>query len=449
MKENTKNSSILSMILFITIVTLVNATQQIIPPNLNAISIYFGFGGEISQLGILTSAFTILSGIAMVIFGYLSDKIVRKWIVFIGTIIYSIFSIAIMVIPAGINGYILFFFLTCMTGIGYGAIIPSIFSLIGDLIKKDDRSKGFSFFSIASLLGMGIGVVLATAFGENGWKTPYFVIGIAGLINTLIILFFKEPSRLGKDTSLSADKDAVEYSYRIKKDDLKVIFKKKSNIWLIINFCDTVPTGIILFLLYSYMEEVHNISEEVTLIILVLILLSTLFGTVIFGSIGDKRFKNGNKKARVNLALMANVVPIPFVFIALIIPFELSDGAGIGDLFSNPGSIIMILLMVIGLFINGAVNGSWYATIVDLNLPEHRGTILATANFFDILGKSIGPLIGAIIADNINIMAGMISSIFFWIVLPFFWIAVVKNFLPEYEETEKIFAERISELERN
>ena len=429
---------ILSIVLFITIVTLISSISNMISPNLLIISNYFGFGGNTTPLGILTFSFTILTGIAMLIFGFLADKIIRKWIVFIGTIIFSIFSFATMFVPSGSIGYCLFFFLTIMTGIGYGALIPCIFSLMGDIVSKEDRSKGFSFFSISSLIGMAVGTGLATFLGSIDWRISYSIIGIAGFISALLFIFFKEPSRAGKDYSYMLEKDAVEYTYRINFSDLKVIFRKKANVWLIINFVDTIPTGIILFLLFAYMEDYHGISSDVTLLFLILILLATLVGTIVFGFIGDKQFKQGSKKARVKLALFGNIVPIPFIFIALIIPFKAPD--------LIPGIIIWLILFMIGIFINGAVNGNWYATVVDLNLPEHRGTVLATSNFFDIIGRAIGPLIGSIFADTFGFVYGMLISIFFWILIPFFWIAVLKNIVSDMDATEKIFTERLESL---
>lgn len=448
MDVKSKNSSVFSLFLFITIVAIVYSTQNMISPNLISISAYFGFGGDATGLGVLTFWFTILSGISMVIFGYLADKITRKWIVFFGTMVYSFFALLTIFVPSGISGYYLFFFLTCMTGVGFGAIIPSIFSLIGDLVPKDDRSKGFSFFSIASLLGMALGIGLATFAGTPDWRVPIFVIGIVGLIDGAFILLLKEPPRIGKDNLFLLEKTDIEYTYRIKKDDLKDIFKKKSNIWLILNFVDTIPTGIILFLLFAYMEEVHNVPNSNALIFLIFILLSTLIGTIIFGIIGDNRFKRGQKKARVYLALIANIGPIPFVFIALILPFTAPDNASVSDLFLIPGALLFLILLSIGLFINGANNGSWYATVVDINLPEHRGTVLATANFFDIIGRAIGPLLGAIIADSLGLLAAMMVSIIFWIFLPLFWIPVLKNVIPEMEKTEQIFNERLNSIKK-
>jgi len=436
MNEISKKMPLLSIILFVLIITLINSVSNMISPNLLVISSYFGFGGDTAPIGVLTFSFMIFTGITMLIFGYLADKIVRKWIVFFGSLIFSIFSLFTITVPTGIIGYSVFFFLTILTGIGYGALIPSIFSLMGDMVSREDRSKSFSFFSIASLFGIVFGSALATYAGSTDWRFPFLVIGIVGILASLLFLLFKEPSRLGKDHSF--DIDAVDYSYRIKLSDVRIIFKKKANVWLVINFVDTIPTGIILTLLYAYMEVYHGITADETVLIFLIILVNIILGTVLFGYIGDKKFKKGNKKARVLLALFGNIAPIPFLFVALIIPFSAPN------LF--PGLLIWIVLFSIGMFTNGAVNGNWYATVVDLNLPENRGTVLATSNFFDIIGRAIGPLIGTIIADIFGFVIGMMISIFFWIFIPFFWIPVLKNVVREIESTEKEFDERIKSL---
>jgi MFS family permease len=438
MKKGTNNLSLLSFILFILIATLISSISNMISPNLIAISYYFGFSGDTTPLGVLTFSFTLATGIFMLIFGYLADKITRKWIVFCGALIFSLFALLTIVVPSGGRGYVLFFFITIITGIGYGALVPSIFSLIGDIISRESRSKGYSFFSIASFFGIVVGTGLATFIGSSDWRVPFFIIGFMGLIATILFIFFKEPSRIGKDESYLLEKDGIEYTYRINFSDLSTIFKKKANIWLVVNFVDNIPSGIILFLLYAYMEEYHGIPSEITIFVMLLILIFIILGTIIFGIIGDRAFRKGNKKARVKLALFGNIFPIPFLFVALIIPFRSPN------LF--PGLFIWIILFMIGMFANGAVNGNWYATVADLNLPEHRGTVLAASNFFDIIGRAIGPLIGAVVADLFEYVFGMMTAIFAWILIPFFWIPVLRNVIKEMNETQSIFEERIQSL---
>lgn len=438
MEKSSTSISTLSLILFIIVVTLINSVSNLIPPNLTTISSYFGFGGDSTPIGFLTFSFTLITGLVMLIFGYLADKIIRKWIVLFGTLIFSLSSLITILVPSGYIGYILFYLFTIINGSAFGALLPSIFSLMGDIISQKDRSKGFSFFSIASLLGIAFGTGLATFAGSSDWRIPYLIIGVVALISTVLFLFFKEPSRIGKDYLYILDEEVIDYSYRINVSDLKVIFKKKANIWLVINFVDTIPTGIILFLLYTYMDEYHGITQETTLFILLFILITLVIGTIIFGFIGDKFFRKGSKKARVKLALFGNIAPIPLIFIALVIPFRAPN------LF--PGIVIWIILFCIGMFTNGAVNGNWYATVVDLNLPEHRGTVLATSNFFDIIGKAIGPLIGSIFRDLFSAVVGMAISIIAWVFIIFFWVPVLRNFINEMDETERIFTTRLEKV---
>ena len=192
MKTNTNNLPLLSFILFILIATLISSISNMISPNLIAISYYFGFGGDTTPLGVLTFSFTLATGFFMLIFGYLADKIVRKWIVCAGAFIFSIFSTFTIIVPTGFTGYIMFFLITVITGIGYGALVPSIFSLIGDIISKESRSKGYSFFSIASFFGIVVGTGLATFVGSSDWRVPFFIIGLMGLLGALLFIFFKE-----------------------------------------------------------------------------------------------------------------------------------------------------------------------------------------------------------------------------------------------------------------
>ena len=105
MNEKTQNSSLFSIVVFIVIIALVNSTQNMISPNLGDISMFFGFGGATAQIGGLTFVFMIISGISIAIFGYLTDKIIRKWLVVLGSLIYSISSIGTMLISPGIIGF--------------------------------------------------------------------------------------------------------------------------------------------------------------------------------------------------------------------------------------------------------------------------------------------------------------------------------------------------------
>jgi MFS family permease len=435
----------LAILLFVVAIAIVYTLQNLISPGLIVMSEYFGFGGETRQLGTLTFTFLIVGGGMTVIFGYLTDKIVRVRIFFIGVLLFAVPATLVLLVGPGRSGYVLFFVLQMVSGAGLGATYPVVFSMTGDIVPIKNRSMGYSYFSIATLAGTVIGNVVGVIFVGIDWRISYALMGFLGLGAAAFALFLKEPSRLGRDFLFSGDKNAVEYSYRIRLADVKQVFLKKTNFWLIINFVSTVPTGIILFLLYKYLQSFHDVPDALAIYFLGLVIVATLVGTLVFGGVSDRLYAK-HRMARVYLALFANVAPIPFVFIGLFIPFWLPPGGTILDLFRIPNAIIVIVLLCTGLFLNGAQSGSWYATVVDINLPEHRGTVLSLANAFETIGRAIGPLIGGFLADAFGVLVGISSSIVFWCAIPLFWIGVIRHFIVDMDDTQRAFKQRLEAL---
>ncbi len=451
-KDLSRKAGFSTFMIFLLIVIFSYTDQNLISPNLNPILADFGFGEDSTPLGFLTFVFTLLSAISMVIFGITTDKYSRKWICFGGSLLYCTFSILSFFAPPGSGGYSYLFFTRAMNGIGMGCVIPTIFSLIGDLVKPTDRSKALSAFSVAGLLGQGVGLFLASGVYEatGSWRLPFLIIGLVNFGCTLLILLVREPTR-GRTEMFIADLVAAGkvYSYTIRRQDLRAILERKSNIWLVINFVDTIPTGIILFLLFRYMQNVHNIDQVSATTVLIVVLLGGIIGTIVFGALSDRYFKRGSLKVRAKFAFLGNLIPIPFLFLAFLIPFRASTGAGIGDLLAMPELVLFIILMFCGLFFNGLVGGNWYATLIDVNLPEHRGTLVATAKFFDLFGNALGPLIGSWFDSTFGSEVGMLSSVIFWAILPLFWIGVLKNVEHDMMFVKKTLQHRGEEMARD
>jgi len=442
----TKYAGTVTIFIFILIVLFSNADQNLISPNLNPILVDFGFGIEdATPIGYITSVATILSAISMVVFGLSADKYSRKWICFGGSLAYCTFSVITYFTPSGPAGYTFFFITRAMNGFAIGCVVPTIFSLLGDLVKPADRSKVLSWFSVAGLLGQGIGLALASGIyaATGSWRLPFLIIASCNIVCTLLIPVVKEPVR-GSTEAFIADLVAQGhvYSYTIRKGDLRAIVERRSNLWLVINFVDTIPAAIILFLMFRYMSLVHNVGQVSTFIVLIAVLVGGIAGNIVFGALADRSFKRGNKKARVNYAFWGNILPIPFAIAAFLVPFQAPDGATIGDLFLIPGLVWMIVALTIALFLNGAVGPNWYSTLMDVNLPEHRGTMVASANLFDLIGKSLAPLFAALFDKLWGTEYGILSAALFWVVLPLFWIEVLRHVEGDMDFVKKTLQER-------
>ena len=68
----------------------------------------------------------------------------------------------------------------------------------------------------------------------------------------------------------------------------------------------------------------------------------------------------------------------------------------------------MFLFIGLGLAASFGGTPNWYASLIDGNLPEHRGTMISVASLADTVGRSIGVAVGGAICTyliNRNVLA--------------------------------------------
>lgn len=95
-------------------------------------------------------------------------------------------------------------------GVGEAGLTPSANSLIGDLFKPNDRGTALGIYYAATAVGAML-AGFAGGYLESivGWRMTFIVLGVAGLVVTIIFyVAFKEPQRgLLDDDSSVAEKD--------------------------------------------------------------------------------------------------------------------------------------------------------------------------------------------------------------------------------------------------
>ncbi|MHA1298182.1 MAG: MFS transporter [Candidatus Helarchaeota archaeon] len=392
---------------------------------------------EQGYLGWVIFGFFIGEASTTMLFGYYSDKYSRRKLLFFGTILFSIFCIVIFINDIFKNYYVLLIFRS-LTAVGLGCSMPIGISMMMDLIPSKNRSNIFGIFLVITFLGGIVGFALGFApnfleqltifiFGINvPWEFPYLFFGIAGLIGAGLLLLFKEPQRAATEEEFTELISKGEiYAYKIKREDLKLIYSRPSNFWLIINFIDTIAPGLLLNWIIYYMEQditFQKVTFFQVAISAVIILVGFLSGTFIFARIGDKR-RAIDKTSRAKVAIWCAIFNVPLIAAAFLF-----------DRFSIPFTI----LLAIGLCIDSGIGPNWYSTLVDVNLPEHRGTMIATATFLDTIGRAIGGLIGG--------YYGLEFSIIFLVLSIFPWIPVFKHIRTDLDEVEGILKERAEKL---
>ena len=159
-----------------------------------------------TMLGWLNSAFIITYMIFSPIFGWLGDKMVRKWIAGVGVIVWSIATI----LSALVRNFMQLFGLRLIFGAGEAGFSTVAPTMIADLYPTGSRSWVLSVFYVAIPVGYALGYIIGGAIGEDfGWRAVFLVVGLPGLLLALPMFFVREPKR-GASENVSAE-DLGEY----------------------------------------------------------------------------------------------------------------------------------------------------------------------------------------------------------------------------------------------
>lgn len=448
MENKTKSQTAMgiTIVLFFLILLFSYADQNLLGPFLNPhLLSFFGSTADslVPKMSIISSVFMFLSGASMVGCAVLADKTSRKWICFGGTSIYAIFSISTILIPDGEVGYVIFFITRALNGIGIGAIVPTIFSMVGDTAHPEKRTAAFAYINVAMILGQLVGMLLGGMMGDI-WRTAYLITGIFSLLLAIGLLWTKEPKRGGAETEFQGIEGA-EYSFRLKKGDFKKMWTNKSNFWLITNFIDCIPSGIAFFLIFKYLEDTRNMDPEMITMVVLVAFIFGIGGALVFGFLGDRLFKK-DRRAKVLIALICNAFPIIFFIFFLMSDYSLPDEATIGDGLAIPGFVIAMGSLILLMFVNQGVGPNWHSTLTDVNLPEHRATVISLASFMDLIGHTLGPIIAGLFTASLGLQAAMWVAVFFWALNVVLWLPIFFYIEKDLDNVHEILQQRALEM---
>jgi MFS family permease len=157
--------------------------RQVFYPLLPEIRTEFGF--SLDQAGLLATGFTLGLALTGLPAGYLLDRLPRRLIVLVSVAVYSLGTIAIP-FATGFADMALY---RLVSGIGEGVQATAVYAIIGAyFFHRRAFAAGFIglAFGLGVFLGPVIGQGLAASFG--GWRAPFYVFGVAGLVMVVLLL---------------------------------------------------------------------------------------------------------------------------------------------------------------------------------------------------------------------------------------------------------------------
>lgn len=454
------------LLLFVSI-----ACANMLIPSYAAVQAEFGISE--SLLAIPDAFFVLVSALFALLWGYYTDRIDRTKVIMAGAFSWTIG----MMLTASSSSYIMLIISRMLSGAGLGCVLPVGYSIISDAIPPDERSGWFGTLAILSSISNGVGQALSSFIGPiwrvpyffPTWRFPFFLLSCISIVIVFLLFFVKIPKRGVKEEELF-DLVALnlEYSYTISKEDLSKIVKKKTNQYLVFqNFFTIIPGTITIFFLTSmlnlyYLPGVPAVIRLQTATLLAGILgVGYIIGNLVLSYLGDVLYRR-NKKNRTRLGLVCMILAFPFYIITLLLitpvtaidisypdPIPTSEITNyifitLGRIFSEyPNYIYYFIFGLIGTILIAGPVANRNAVMIDVNLPEHRGTSISFLNLSEQVGKSMTLFASYFLISFLGgIYNMMFFSIFFWIPACILWFFASRSVGKDLTAKSMILSER-------
>lgn len=145
------------------------------------------FSSNFLLIGIAFGIYGLSRAIFQIPFGYFSDKIGRKNVLFFGMLLFGILTFIIGFVSS-IYELILLRFLQ-----GVAAESSVAFALVSDTVPENDRTKAMAFLGIPIGLSFVVGIVMGPFLSYYfGYPFLFYLSGILGIISAFFILIWVE-----------------------------------------------------------------------------------------------------------------------------------------------------------------------------------------------------------------------------------------------------------------
>eukprot|EP00744_Colponema_vietnamica_P015056 GILI01021086.1.p1 GENE.GILI01021086.1~~GILI01021086.1.p1 ORF type:complete len:496 (-),score=67.72 GILI01021086.1:23-1510(-) len=374
-------------IFLLTLTTIfVFADQNTLAPNLTPIAREFGFSDQERDKklgGDIAAVFFLLGGIASVVVGFLADIYSRKKLFCSVIILAAIPGFCI----GWVKTYEELFWLRAMSGIGVGGALPLVYSIVGDWYPPDKRSSASAVMSVAMGFGMLYGQVLSAAAGTVNWRLPFIIVAVPNIILATVTYFvMEEPLRGQSEEALKELYNSnMQYEEKLNFKDFLHIFTIKTNIVIILQALPcTLPWGVMYVYFNDFMVQNKGLSITQSSLCLVFFGMGGSVGCLSGGVIGDRIYRKNPAYLPVLCAFCTVAAAIPIV---TVVNWPRFHDPTHGELFP------IYFLTVIGAFFAMLPAPNLRVMLLNVNVPETRGSVFGLYNIFDDLGKGFGPVI--------------------------------------------------------
>jgi MFS transporter, DHA1 family, inner membrane transport protein len=322
-----------------------------------------------TQFGIVVSAYTLSAAVSGFVGAFFLDQYNRKLallFLYIGFVVGTFFC-------ALSNQFELLVAARIFTGAFGGLLGSLVMAIVGDAVPEERRGKAIGIvmgaFSLASVVGIPIGLVLANKFT---WNTPFYFLGVFSLI--IGVFLFKYMQNMTAHLQRTAVKQKW---YSVVSSVLQSSNQRNA---LLLTFCLMSGHFIVFTFLSPYMVANVGFAENQLSLIYLISGFFTFFSSPLIGKYSDKL---GKKQVFICFALLI----LPMIFIITNLP-------------RLPIPLVLAITSVFFVIIGGRVIPAT-ATATAAVEPQQRGSFMAFNASVQQLGSGISAfLAGAIVVKN-------------------------------------------------
>ena len=311
--------------------------------------------------------------------GPFSDSYGRKPVLLLGTSFLAAGSLGMGLAP----GFAVATGFSVLIGIGGGMVPPTCIALIGDIFPATRRPMSIAIITMQPGMSSVLGVPLTTVLGDfAGWRVPFFVLGMALLLTTLILILLV-PYHRSQLTHLDlAGRFRKIYAFRVT--------------WYMAgtNFLARIAWGVVVAFFPAYLIVTFGLKTMEVALPVAVVALWTTAAPLLGGRIG-----RGAKRLSVTAALLlAATVPGLGVFLFASGPWYSVFMAGVFMLLIVPvTTVLSILLAETGGTSRGALAGviscsNWAGTAAGAAIG---GVLVAQVGFGALSLLLVGAILGS------------------------------------------------------
>ena len=357
-----------------------------------------------ADLGISDTQVGLLGGLAFSLFytflglpiGRLVDRYNRRNLISAGVLVWSL-ATAACAFARGFGGL---FAARMGVGIGEATLNPAAVSMIADSVPKEKLASAMSFYGMGIYLGSGLafligGSLVQAVSGTESitlpiagpiapWRITFLIVGIPGIIASLLVMTLREPARRGMVASTAG---STRLSVR---ETVRELGLRSASIAGISFGLMAQAVALYAFMLWSpvVLQRSHGWAPQDTgLVMGILVLVGGCIGMFAGGRISDHGLRTGRRDAALRLASLSSLIG-GLIFAVLFFALRW-DWATV--LIYFPGVILLAMPA-----------GSCYAASQMILPNQVRGQAVALVLFIANLGGlTIGPLLPGLLNDYV------------------------------------------------